>query len=941
MAMNYYTKATAAAATSTGTGFDQLIDALRNDVRLTGAVSEERLERGVAAAEGMLSILADAARATGSADTGSFTPADMLAMNAWIRVNHAEQFDALTEAFETIRGIGASTSYRSRNMLDTIMGRDLFSIGQELDFDNPRFETLTAEKAQYFTEFWTDVSTTNTGLDRITDMVFGDVGLRKRTAPEDRIEGAQAADGINKLILEAAEATGVAKDGTISADDVRAINAYIRENHLDAFTALHGDDEGRVATGFHKVQNDGARQKMFGEKFTDTIADGIYHIGFEIDGDNFVNEDGAANASVQDVADYLTYFMVDQGRTGTGLDKLVQIAQSDLGLTGTNSAASVVEGLQAANGLNALLVEAIEAQGLARDGMLDAADVKKMSDYIRANHMERFEELRGQSGMMETGFEAINGNGASQLNDAKRLGCILWTGDNFVDTIMNGLYSIGFEMSGENFVNAAEWMKMEADASGNYASVMKAAFGAHDMQGSEGADRLVSYSDGGRPGAEAANAALTDDTLTGGAGADSFEFHLLMNAKEAIIKKHTNDAGEVNWMKVMKENANVHNHWVEGIGNDVITDFAKADGDKIVVRGHTVAIQSIEYGADAQGEYSLVSLYSNQMKGGAHHNDALGTIKVYGDKVTAEDIQLDGAMMIMDGMDIIAEEFGGGVGPWGVLEANNVNNIASWLNEFYLQKEIKVGTETRDRMQGNEAAEIMHGNGGHDQMLGRGGNDYMDGGEGNDRLLGGAGQDVLFGGAGNDHLQGGGDADVLIDGNGGDKSFGDAGDDVFLSRADGARDFFYGGDGADTFMFWVDGKMSADTIHFFRGATEGDKIVLGGEVANFTLHKAKRGFTEIRLWDAEGNGLGTLRAEGVTEEMVEINQAAFSEYQSELLLAGVDVSADLEGLCLDCEPAVEEIAEDAPALDLANDFAASAAPAGPDMDQTAFTVAFF
>ena len=938
MAINYYTKATAAAANTTGTGFDQFIDALRNDVRLTGAISEQRLEAGVAAAEGMLSILAEAANATGAADNGSFTATDLIGMNAWIRENHGAQFDQLKEEFGEIRGIGASATYRGRNLLDTIMGRDIFSIGQELNTSDARFAKLMNEKADYFSEFWTDVSTTNTGLDRITDTVLGEFGLRKRISAEERIEGAKAADGINKLILEAAEATGAMADGTISADDVRAINSYIREHHLDTFTALHGNDQGRVETGFHKVQGDGGRLQMFGEKVTDTIADGIYHIGFEIDGDNFLNEDGAANASVEQVAEWLTYFMVDQGRTGTGLDKLVQVAQSDIGLTSQTSAASIVEGLQAANGLNELLVEAIEIQGLARDGMLDAADVKAMSDYIRANHMDRFLELRGESGVSETGFEAINGNGATQLNDAKRIGCINWTGDNFVDTIMSGLYSIGFEMSGENFVNPSEWMKVGTDATGTYDSVIKAAFGAHEMQGSEGGDRLVSYSDGGEPGVAATNAALTDDTLTGGTGADSFEFHLLMNAKEAIIKKHTNDAGEVNWMKVMKENANVHDHWVEGIGNDVITDFTKAEGDKIVVRGHTVAIQSIEYGVDEQGEFSLVSLYSNQMKGGAHHNDALGSIKVYGDKVTAEDIQLDGAMMIMDGMDIVSEEFGGGVGPWGVLEANNVNNIASWLNEFYLANSIKIGTDSRDRMKGSDIDDIIRGNGGNDQLNGKAGDDYIDGGTGADRLVGEAGNDTLFGGTGNDNLIGGAGADVLIDGDGRDKVQGNAGDDVFLSHADGDRDVFNGGAGADTFMFWVDGKMSMDTIKGFRSA-QGDKIVLGGEVETFSIAKGKRGASDIRLFDADGNSLGTIRTWGATEADIEINSEAFLDYQSEMLLSGVDVEAELGALCLDCEPI--PVAEENDFVGHVGELVTGASPIELDMAEVNFSVAMF
>ena len=45
---------------------------------------------------------------------------------------------------------------------------------------------------------------------------------------------------------------------------------------------LHGDDEDGEETGFHLVQNDGAKTRLFGdENAIDTVADGIYHLGFQ------------------------------------------------------------------------------------------------------------------------------------------------------------------------------------------------------------------------------------------------------------------------------------------------------------------------------------------------------------------------------------------------------------------------------------------------------------------------------------------------------------------------------------------------------------------------------------------------------------------------------------------------------------------------------------
>ncbi|MCR9202718.1 MAG: hypothetical protein NXI04_29085, partial [Planctomycetaceae bacterium] len=59
---------------------------------------------------------------------------------------------------------------------------------------------------------------------------------------------------------------------------------------------------------------------------------------------------------------------------------------------------------------------------------------------------------------------------------------------------------------------------------------------------------------------------------------------------------------------------------------------------RIRVEGHTATLGSIEYGEDAMGDFSLVTIYSEQGNAGAHDDDPLGTIRIYGDKVTEEDI---------------------------------------------------------------------------------------------------------------------------------------------------------------------------------------------------------------------------------------------------------------------------------------------------------------
>ncbi|MCZ8192350.1 MAG: hypothetical protein O9326_22165, partial [Microcystis sp. LE19-338.1B] len=140
--------------------------------------------------------------------------------------------------------------------------------------------------------------TTGTGLDQTVERIGRDPGLAGANLGTNITGGMTAANGLNQLIVEAKQATGVASNGIFTVSDVTAINAWIRANRLAEFTALHGDDDGTTETGFHLVQNDGATEQYRNQNLVDTVFDGIYHIGFLIENGTFVNEDGNANATV-------------------------------------------------------------------------------------------------------------------------------------------------------------------------------------------------------------------------------------------------------------------------------------------------------------------------------------------------------------------------------------------------------------------------------------------------------------------------------------------------------------------------------------------------------------------------------------------------------------------------------------------------------------------
>ena len=156
---------------------------------------------------------------------------------------------------------------------------------------------------------------------------------------------------------------------------------------------------------------------------------------------------------------------------------------------------------------------------------------------------------------------------------------------------------------------------------------------------------------------------VADDVLVGGAGRDHFKFETLINAKKDILVEHTNDDRTIDWMGVAGENRYIHDHWVDGFGIDVIADF-NAEEDRISVIGHTTQIEVDYDTVDTDGDgvdddmVSVITAYSQQGNGGgAHDEDYLGYIVVYGDKVTEDMVETNAGAHygIVDTIDEIQE----------------------------------------------------------------------------------------------------------------------------------------------------------------------------------------------------------------------------------------------------------------------------------------------
>ena len=299
--------------------------------------------------------------------------------------------------------------------------------------------------------------------------------------------------------------------------------------------------------------------------------------------------------------------------------------------------------------------------------------------------------------------------------------------------------------------------------------------GAQTVDTGAGRDHIRVLSDGGEPdpaqtdGAEGriydpVPGAQSVDIVSGGQGRDWFEFNFLINATDAVLAEHMRGDGSVNWRQVAGENDLVHDHWVESGGDDILLDFSRQDGDQIVLRGHTVELAEITYGEDDRGDFSVLHVRSQQGDGGgAHDEDSLGTITVYGDQVTEDDVIVR-ARNVFDGIDQLAE------------------------------------IDLPSAVEGDRGADTLVGTTGTDILQGEGGNDLINGRAGDDFIFGGWGHDTLSGGRGDDWIDGGNGNDVLL---------GRRGDDMLVTG--GRTSVMTGGSGEDTFAFEDDAEGATIT----------------------------------------------------------------------------------------------------------------------------------
>lgn len=486
------------------TGIDQIHEIITNDERIIkkvsrGKLSAEAIQQAQDATTAMNNLIREAIIARGLANDGVISIADSREINRYLLENHAGTWEELRgqDGYAPLER-QSNTMAMAKNAVRNVWG-NIYNLGFETVNKDRRLTSYNGKKSGSFTtvgydlgqvlkndiasgalnnpSFIETVGTTGTKMDMIVGLIMSDLGLERRISTGDLRIGAESANQMNALILEGIKAEGLANDGKLTAADMRTLNHYLVDNYREQWAILHGDDEDGEETGFHKVQNDGAYSRMFGDNTINTVADGVYHLGFETNNKNrLLNEDGNRNKRFEQVAWWLSECLEEEliagtlvnsdyqeieGETETVFDGMIKHIYEDEGLRRKVSMEDIRVAASSANEMNKLIVKAIKETGVANDNKFSADDARAINQYLVDNYEETWAELHGDDEAdSETGYHRIQNDGAIGIMNGK----------NHINNLADGVYHLGFRTPHKNrlvnedgnknvsFRNVAYWL---------------------------------------------------------------------------------------------------------------------------------------------------------------------------------------------------------------------------------------------------------------------------------------------------------------------------------------------------------------------------------------------------------------------------------------------------------------------------------------------------
>ena len=465
------------------------IDQITNIIASSNAPAST-LENANKSAQEMNRLIKKAITELGLANDGEITVSDSLEIKDYLTRNYKTlwrqlyrdyskimknsnvqalgTYNAVSDVWGSIYGLGLDKKVAHHKACCGHSGGAAAAAASTAYFLN---ESLIMDLDSLKNETYKEVSgTTGTQLDKIIGIILKDKGLLANIKTSDLRAGAMSADVMNSYIIEGIRAEGLANDGKLTTADIRTLNQYILKNHGSEWIGLHGDDENGKETGYHRIQSDGATSRMFADNFMNSIADGIYHIGFKSRfKDNLVNEDNQKNKTYEQVASWLDSLLKPdlvagnlnnpdyhevESTTGSYIDKIIGNIYNDEGLIQNVSMEDIRVASESASEMNSLIKEAIEETGVMSDCYITPNEAKRINKYLVENHGSRWIALHGNdtnNGHHKSGCCGHGGGGAAAAAAATGYHRIQNEGatsvlnnQNIINTLADNIYHIGF-----------------------------------------------------------------------------------------------------------------------------------------------------------------------------------------------------------------------------------------------------------------------------------------------------------------------------------------------------------------------------------------------------------------------------------------------------------------------------------------------------------------
>ena len=359
---------------------------------------------------------------------------------------------------------------------------------------------------------------------------------------------------------------------------------------------------------------------------------------------------------------------------------------NDPGLKDNVSPVDMSYGISSARALNKLLATALDKTGVNKDGVITKADIVAVSGAIQADAtaLSSYTAYHGRDDGNESGFHLLQNDGATRT----------FKGHNAADTVIDGIYHIGFASSGDNLVDqngnlshtltaVAGWLNYFLNdvnmvygtggddylSSGTYSAAL--ALAANEIFDAGGGNDQIYAGDGN----DTVNAGVGDDRSTGGLGHDTMNGGLGADQLfgEAGIDKINGEDGD------------------DGLYGGQGSDTVSGGGGNDSISGN-------------EGDDKLSGGFGNDSLNGGIGNDTVsgndGDDTIYGD--VGDDV-LNG----LDGDDAI------------------------------------VGSDGNDRLDGGSGGDQLAGGRGGDLLTDGTGQDGLDGNDGADTFRGGADADII------------------------------------------------------------------------------------------------------------------------------------------------------------------------------------------------------